>query len=140
MRVPGWMKPYSPPHPGIQFSNRTFTEPAPFALAVPPVSSGIYAVLAPDASCRPQPFRAIYFGESSNFHQRVTATHEHLDEWAREAGGADRTYVAFCPTPLLNAAQRRWIESDLIARYQPVCNVRNNRPPFFYQPLMGGAR
>ena len=72
MRAASWMDQYRPARDGIRFDNRTFTEPAPLPLARPPVSSGIYAVLAPDAACRPRPFRAIYFGESGNFVERVT--------------------------------------------------------------------
>jgi hypothetical protein len=140
MKLTGWTNLYRRPRAGIRFNNRTFTEPAPFGLALPPVASGIYAVLVADASCSPRPFRAIYFGESGNFQERVTASHEHYDDWLREAGDVANTYVAFCPTPLLKEVQRRWIENDLIARYRPACNLKNNQAPFTYQPLLRIAK
>jgi hypothetical protein len=140
MRVSGWEKHYGRSRAGIRFNNRIFTEPARFSLAPPPVSSGIYAILAPDTACRPRPFRAIYLGESGNFSQRVTGDHERFNDWAAEAGGAANLYVAFCSTPLLKEQQRRWIEYDLVARYRPACNLRGNQIPFFYQPLLSAAK
>ena len=125
---------------GIRFNNCTFTEPTSFALAMPPVASGIYVILAPDDSCRPRPFRAIYFGESGNFLDRVTEKHERFDDWTLEAGGVANTYVAFCPTPLLKEEQRRWVENDLVTRYRPVCNLKDNKNPFTYQSLLGIAK
>ncbi len=140
MKSAGRANLYVLPRAGIRFSNRTFTEPVPFALAVPPVSSGIYAILVPDALCRPRPFRSIYFGESGNFLARVTEKHERYEDWTREAGGVANTYVAFCPTPLLKQEQRRWVENDLVARYRPVCNLKGNQAPVAYQSLLGIAK
>jgi hypothetical protein len=140
MKVTGWMQQYRPPRAGIRFNNRIFTEPAPFALAEPPVSSGIYAILAPDAARRPRPFRAIYFGESGNFHDRVTESHELFEDWIREAEGVANLYVAFCPTPLLRDVQRRWVENELIARYRPVCNLKDKQAEPSYQPLLRIAK
>lgn len=138
MKVTGWEKHQG--RAGIRFNNSMFTEPVPFSLALAPVSSGIYAILAPDASCRPRPFRVIYFGESGNFSQLVSGTHECLNDWTAEADGTGNLYVAFCPTPLLRAQQRRWVEHDLIARYRPACNLKDNPSPSFYQPLLGMAK
>jgi hypothetical protein len=140
MKVAGRTNLYGLPRAGIRFNNRIFTEPVPFALAIPPVSSGIYAILVADALCRPRPFRAIYFGESGNFLDRVTERHEHFDDWTRESGGLDNIFVAFCPTPLLKEKQRRWVESDLIVQYRPVCNLKDNQPPLAYQSLVGIAK
>ena len=140
MKVTGWTNKVAAPSAGIAFSNRAFTEPAPFSLALAPVSSGIYAILVPDDSCQPRPFRAIYFGESGNFLQRVTDDHERFNDWAAEACGAANLYVAFCPTPLLRDHQRRWVEYDLIARYRPACNLQNDQDSFFYQPLLSVAK
>lgn len=138
MKVTGWTSFFSSPPAGITFHNRAFTEPTPFHLTLPPVSSGIYVILVPDACCTPRPYRAIYFGESNNFHARVTDRHERFSDWVEEARGISKTYVAFCPTPLLREEQRRWAESDLIARYRPVCNLEGNLAThlFYYHPLL----
>ncbi len=140
MKSVGRINLYGLPRAGIRFSNRTFTEPAPFALAIPPVSSGIYVILAADPTCKPRPFRAIYFGESGNFLDGVTEKHERYEDWTLEAGGVANTYVAFCPTPLLKQEQRRWVENDLIARYCPVCNLKDDQEPIAYQSLLGIAK
>lgn len=125
---------------GIRFDNRVFTEPLPFSLALPPVSSGIYAVLVVDSACRPRPFRALYFGETHDFSQCLTAGHERISDWTAGAGGVANLYVAFCPTPLLKEQQRRWAQNDLIARYRPTCNLQGNQSSSFYQPLLSVAK
>lgn len=140
MKVTGWTNVFSTPSAGITFLNRAFTEPTPFHLMLPPVASGIYAILAPDPSCKPRPYRAIYFGESGNFSASVTDSHECFNEWVREAGGIANTYVAFCATPFLREEQRRWAENDLILRYRPVCNLKGNIAPSFYHPLLSIAK
>ena len=140
MKVTGWARNSGRSRIGIRFNDSFFTEPVPFSQSMPPVSSGVYAILAADDSCRPRPFRPIYFGESGNFSVRVTAGHERFNDWAAEAGGPGSVYVAFCPTPLLREQQRRWVESDLIARYRPPCNLKDNQEPFFYQPLLRAAK
>lgn len=140
MKIAGRVNLYRPPRAGIRFNNRIFTEPEPFSMALPPVSSGIYAILVADDSCGPRPFRAIYFGESGNFSYHVTGEHERFNDWAAEAGGAGNVYVAFCPTPLLRAQQRRWVEHDLIVRYRPACNLQDSPSPSFYRPLLSVAK
>lgn len=140
MRMPASSNLYGAPRAGIRFNNHIFTEPVLFSMALPPVSSGIYSILIDDASCMPRPFRVIYFGESLNFSQRVTADHECFHDWTFEAGGPANLYVAFCPTPLLKEQQRRWVQSDLIAHYRPACNLKDNQAQSFYQPLLSMAK
>lgn len=140
MKVTGWTTSSAMPRAGITFLNRAFTEPSPISLTLPPVSSGIYAVMVPDPSCTPRPYRVIYFGESNNLSRCVTDNHECFNDWVREAGGAANIYVAFCTTPLLREEQRRWANSDLIAEYQPVCNVKSSKAPPFYEPLLRIAK
>ena len=54
----------------IKFSSYAFNEPMPVTLWTPPYRAGLYAMLVPDGSCRPRPFRIIYFGESGNMSDR----------------------------------------------------------------------
>lgn len=140
MKVTGWSKHQGWPGTGIRFNNSIFTEPEAFSPALPPVSSGVYAILVADDSCQPRPFRAIFFGESGNFSQRVTADHPRFNDWSAEAGGAANLYVAFCSTPLLKEQQRRWVEYDLVARYRPVCNLQDSEDSSFYKPLLRAAK
>lgn len=140
MKVTDWVNVYPSPRAGITFHDRAFTEPARLSLAFPPIASGIYAILIPDPLCQPRPFRVIYFGESSNFSSRVTENHEHFGDWVREAGGIANTYVAFCSTPFLREEQRCWVKRELIDRYRPVCNLKGNRPPSYYHPMLGIAK
>lgn len=140
MKVMRWTTDYSTQPKGITFHNRAFTEPVPFSLTLPPVGSGIYVILAPHPASKPRPYRAIYFGETNDFSARVTESHERFGDWVREAGCIANTYVAFCATPFLRGEQRRWAENDLIVRYRPVCNLKDNITPSFYHPLLSIAK
>lgn len=119
-----WMKLKNPVAKGITFLGHTFTEPAQFRLRLSPISPGIYAILVPDRSGNGAEYQVIYFGECDDFPRRVTRTHEHYSDWLAEAGGIEKLYVAFYATPFLAEAQRRAVESSLVAHYHPVCNEK----------------
>lgn len=140
MKASDWKNLHVPHRTGIAFHNRFFTEPALFHMVLPPIASGIYAILVPDSSSSPRPFRAIYFGESRNLNDRVTGEHERYGDWVTEAGNLSNLYVAFCLTPPLRGEQRRWVENDLIARYRPACNLKGSHPQVLYQPMLGMAK
>ncbi len=116
----------SPGPTGIFFRDRRFSEPALFVFHFPLLfESGLYAILVPDASCSPRPFRVIYFGETGELSKRVTSSHEKYPDWVREAGTASYLYVAFHEIAGTQQA-RRAAESDLIAHYRPACNIAFN--------------
>ena len=117
------------PVAGIVYGNRSFSEPQRFPSLSTPVASGIYAILVPDSSYRPRPFRVIYFGESNNLFTRVCTSHEKYADWQREAGvnslyGTSDLYVAFHPTNDLTDQRLRDAECELINQYLPPCNDR----------------
>ena len=112
----------SPTQPsGIVFANFRFTEPRPFSLRFPPPGGGIYAILVPDNTAKPRPFRVIYFGQASELHDRVRSNHEHYSEWLKHAGGPLGLYVSFYP---MTGGERARVatEQQLIGHYLPVCN------------------
>jgi hypothetical protein len=103
-----------------------------YALGMTP-DPGLYTVLVGDNSCRPRPFRVLYFGESGNMNERVTPEHEHYQDWSRAAGGAENLRVAYYFLFGSTKDERVSIESDLIKYYSPQCNVTFN--PFASSPF-----
>jgi hypothetical protein len=111
---------------GINFFSRLgaayFSEAAAFPRYFRPVSgSGIYVILVPDSGWT-QKFRAIYFGETEDFSQRITASHERYADWVREAGTAP---LYFAQSWMHGSTQptRAVLEQALRDCYQPTCNA-----------------
>ena len=111
---------------GINFGGYGFTEPMPLPLKETGWASqpGLYAILVPDPTCRPRPYRPVYFGESDNINHRATPTHESHSSWRLKAGSFTPLYRALCPLWGLTKTQRQQAESLLIATYNPPGNDR----------------
>ena len=106
----------------INFSDYEFSEPILLTAWEPPYKAGIYAILKYDSSCKPKPYKSLYFGESSNMSERGFTTHHARPCWIRNAGGEDKLYIATHLMPFSTAQERRAVEAKLIADYRPVCN------------------
>jgi hypothetical protein len=117
----------SPAPTGIKFVEAQFSEPMQFGGWLPK-SPGLYAILVWDLSCRPRPFRAIYFGMASDIGARVGTSHEKYDEWMRCAGMTG-LYTAHHRMPGSTERQRADLEARLITRCRPDCNVAFNPVP-----------
>jgi hypothetical protein len=123
---------------GIVFDNISFTEPAHLDLFLLPFGrGGLYAIMVPDSTAKPRPYRVIYFGQAGELQKRVRKSHEGYADWISEAGSAWQLYVSF-HAMTGNEEERVAIESRLIAKYKPVCNEVFN--PFYggLGRLLGG--
>jgi hypothetical protein len=132
------LEPVGPEPKGFTLLGHVFTEPVSFRLRRSRISAGIYAILIADRAWDTTDYEVIYVGQCDDFSRRVTMAHEHFADWATEAGGVDNLYVSFYPTPFLPEAQRRAVESSLIAHYNPPCNERAKH--FSIGALLGIAR
>jgi hypothetical protein len=110
---------------GIVFGATRFSEPTRFSSSLPPLGGGLYAVLVPNSTVEPKPFRVIYFGQAGNLNDRVTRGHEKFQEWLNEAGSISRLHVSFHTMPG-DESERRSVEQQLIEQYQPACNTVHN--------------
>src|SRR5579871_1730603 len=110
---------------GIVFNSRVglqaFTEPAQFPTFLPVFpGAGLYVVLVSDPSWGPRQYRPIYFGETSDFSQRVTRDHEHFGDWQR---CVKQLYIGRLSMSAGSTKQQRLdVESALIDWYRPECN------------------
>lgn len=107
----------------IKYSDLVFSEPVPLASWEAPVRAGVYAILTPDARCKPRPFSVIYFGESGNMSERgFLDAHHKCGDWRRVAQSDAKLFIATYPMPYSTPEQRRAVEAALITNYNPVCN------------------
>ena len=107
----------------IKYSGYVFDEPVLISNWNAPYRAGLYAILVPDQSVTPRPFRVIYFGESGNMSERgFLKLHAKFPCWIREAGSENNLYVALLLMPDSTPEQRRVAETQLIANYNPACN------------------
>jgi hypothetical protein len=107
----------------ITFNGWTFAGPYPLSVWQPPGSSGLYAILVPDSSAKPQPFRVIYFGQTGDFSERgFPSSHHAYRCWLREAGSPASVFIATYSAAGWSNADRRNTERYLVQTYQPSCN------------------
>jgi hypothetical protein len=108
--------------PGIQYLSYKFTEPRLLGYGLTPPVQGLYAIVTPDASFKPRPFKLLYIGETENLNDRVTTSHEKCEDWKR-AAGTGQIFVAYFGTIGMANQHRKTIEGELIAHYNPPCNI-----------------
>ena len=106
----------------IDFDGFHFTEPERLSSWHPPSHSGLYAILIPDSSVEPKPFRVLYFGESSNMSEVEFTSHHRYLCWIHEAGTEDRLYISICLIPNSTRVERSAGEMNLVMKYRPICN------------------
>lgn len=114
----------NPKPEGITFNDFKFSQPVQFRFCTPLRMAGVYAILkqnwAPTAYLLP--FEPVYFGETENFAERVTRSHEHYDDWVRAVGSEADIWVAFHWTIPGDRDARLAVEDSLIKYYDPCCN------------------
>jgi len=107
----------------IIFGEYEFSEPTRIAKWEPPKAPGLYVILKPDLSGSPIPLKPIYFGQTGNFAERgFIKSHEKYKDWIREVIEDEQMFIAIHLMPGSTEEERKTIETELIAKYQPVCN------------------
>jgi len=107
----------------IIFEKYEFSEPTRIAKWVPPKSAGLYVILKPDLSSSPLPLKPIYFGQSEDLSERgFIKSHHKYKDWIKTAGEEEHIFIAIYQMLGSTEEERKTIEAELIAKYQPVCN------------------
>jgi hypothetical protein len=108
----------------ITWGNVKFDGPYPITNWDPPYRAAVYAIMMkPDSKNKPNTYRILYFGESSNLSERgFYRSHHKYDCWIREAGSESNLYIGIHLMPNSTAEDRKKVESTLISQYNPVCN------------------
>ena len=91
----------------------------------PPYRAAIYSIMMrPDPKNKPNTFRVLYFGESSNLSERgLIKDHHKYECFVKHAGSEDNLYIAVYLMPESTQDERRKIEQYLISVYNPPCNA-----------------
>ena len=108
----------------MTFDKYEFSEPTQITKWEPPESKGLYAILKPDIHAEGLlPVKPIYFGQTENFAERgFIKSHKKYPDWIEEAREIDNLFIAIYLMPGSTEEERKAIETELIAKYQPVCN------------------
>jgi hypothetical protein len=107
----------------ITFNDYDFTEPIEINHWTPPHAAGLYAILIPDGTGSPRPFKVIYFGELEDLAEsEFFRSHQRYRCWMQWAKSEDDLYIAVYLMPSSSAGERLHAESTLISAYQPACN------------------
>ena len=107
----------------INYGGIIFDGPHPTTEWEPPYRAAVYAIVMPDETCKPKPFRVIYFGESGNLSERgFWQSHHKYQCFIDHAGLDSNIYIAIHKMPNSTEEERKNVESKLIAKYDPICN------------------
>lgn len=103
----------------ITWSKTEFNGPHSLSQCGMPTSSGLYAIMIQTVS---NTYKIVYFGESSNFNERVNLSHHKYDCWINQSGSENKIYFGLHVMPNSTPDQRRELESFLIQKFNPNCN------------------
>jgi len=106
----------------IIFDNHEFSKPRRIAKWEPPKASGLYVILKPDLSSSPIPLKPIYFGQSRNFAELGLLKSHEICNWVKETEAEDGVFIAIYIMLGSIEEERKTMEAELIAKYQPACN------------------
>lgn len=108
----------------ITWGNKTFNGPYSITSWDPPYRAAVYAIMVkPDPKNKPDTYRIIYFGESSNLTERGFYKFRHkYNCWIDEAGSENNLYIGIYLMSNSTDEGRKKVESDLVNQYNPTCN------------------
>ena len=90
----------------------------------PPAVPAVYAILAKSNPARPQEFSVIYVGHSDDLTQEgFPLRHPRAQAWVKRADGKFNLHVCWLEVPGGTRAHREQITRELIAIYDPSCNL-----------------
>lgn len=108
----------------LQFGSITFTYPVKLSQWRPAIGAGLYCICLTNREWKPVPFQPIFFGVAGNLadqdllHEQVA-----LESWNAHASAPNKLLVAQSHLPHFSDDQLRLFEQQLIAQYEPPCNV-----------------
>jgi hypothetical protein len=109
----------------ITWGNMSFDGPYSITNCDPPYRAAVYAIMMkPQPRNKPDTYRILYFGESSNLSERgFYRSHHKYDCWIKQAGSESNLYIGIHLMPNSTVSERQNIETALIKQYNPVCNA-----------------
>jgi hypothetical protein len=114
----------------ISYSGWLFTYPLPLFLSPAPQGPGLYSVQVKSGEYWPHPFEPIWFAESADLADRSFPSHEAFRRWCQHPAvrAGSLLYISYMRLPF-NRRFRSRVEGNLIARYQPACNLPEVEAP-----------
>lgn len=101
-----------------------FDGPRALAGWTPPAEPAVYAILAKSNPAKPQEFAVIYVGHADDLQSEgFPFRHPRSAAWIKRAGGKFNLHVCWLNAPGSQRAHREQISRELIAIYDPSCNL-----------------
>lgn len=101
-----------------------FEGPRALAGWTPPARAAVYAVLARTEPSKPQEFTVIYVGHSDDLAaEGFPFRHSRSPAWIKRAGNKFNLHICWYEVPGGTRAHREQISRELIAIYDPSCNL-----------------
>jgi hypothetical protein len=115
----------------LQFGSITFTDPVKLAQWRPTEGAGLYCICVVNQDWKPVSLQPIFFGVADNLaDQDLLREQVALDSWAAHASSPSKLLVTHAHLPHFSDDQLGLFEQQLIAQYEPPCNLWERLPAF----------
>jgi len=108
----------------IQLGGLHFTDPRPLVLFGGAPLPAIFSLMVFDVRGSPQPFRAIFIGQTGNAAARLDIDHPAVQAWGEQGGYLGLLNISLLYMPHVRERERAILVKRLVTQYAPELNQR----------------
>ena len=106
----------------IHFGGMQFSDPQPLVLYGGAPLPALYCLMVFDVRCSPQPYRAIFMGQTGNAAAKLDLDHPAVQAWGDAGGFLGLLNVSVLYLPYVRERERAILAKRLVTQYEPELN------------------
>jgi hypothetical protein len=110
----------------IHFGGLQFSDPQPVVLFGGAPLPALYVFTVFDVRCSPQPYRAIFIGQTGNAAAKLDLDHPAIVAWGESGGFLGLLNVTVHYMPYVRERERAMLAKRLVTQYEPELNQRSS--------------
>lgn len=109
----------------IAFGGLQFTDPRPLVMFGGAPLPALYVFSVFDVRCSPQPYRAVFIGQTGNAAAKLDLDHPAAVAFCDDGGFLGLLHVSVFYLPYVRERERAVVARRLVTQYQPELNQRS---------------
>lgn len=110
----------------IAFGGMQFSDPQPLVLFGGAPLPALYVLSVFDVRCSPQPYRAIFIGQTGNAAAKLDLDHPAVVAWGDRGGFLGLLNVSVFYLPYVRERERAALAKKLVTQYEPELNQKSS--------------
>ena len=110
----------------IHFGGLPFSDPQPLVLFGGAPLPALYCLMVFDVRCSPQPYRAVFMGQTRNAAAALDLDHPAVVAWGEAGGFLGLLNVCVHYLPYVRERERATLAKRLVTQYEPELNQRSS--------------